>query len=65
MCGRFTQNYTREQVAFLDAFGAPRNLRPGVVAALGLAVWILRLWGHAGERHVEPWGSRSPNRASR
>jgi len=29
MCGRFTQNYTWEQVhAFLSVFGAPRNLRP-------------------------------------
>ena len=29
MCGRFTQNYTWEEVhAFLRVFGAPRNLRP-------------------------------------
>ena len=29
MCGRFTQNYTWEEVyAFLAVFGAPRNLRP-------------------------------------
>jgi len=37
----------------------------GVVAALGLAVWILGLRAQVGEQHVEPWGSRSPNRASR
>jgi putative SOS response-associated peptidase YedK len=29
MCGRFTQNYTWEEVhAFLRVFGTPRNLRP-------------------------------------
>ena len=29
MCGRFTQNYTWEEVyAFLNVFGTPRNLRP-------------------------------------
>lgn len=29
MCGRFTQNYTWEQVhAFLSVFGPPRNLQP-------------------------------------
>ena len=29
MCGRFTQNYTWEEVyAFLKVFGTPRNLRP-------------------------------------
>jgi hypothetical protein len=28
-CGRFTQNYTWEEVyAFLKVFGTPRNLRP-------------------------------------
>ena len=29
MCGRFTQNYTWEEVyTFLKVFGTPRNLRP-------------------------------------
>lgn len=29
MCGRFTQNYTWQEVhAFLSLFGVPRNLRP-------------------------------------
>ena len=29
MCGRFTQNYSWEEVyAFLKVFGTPRNLRP-------------------------------------
>jgi hypothetical protein len=29
MCGRFTQNYTWEEVyAFLKVFATPRNLRP-------------------------------------
>jgi putative SOS response-associated peptidase YedK len=28
-CGRFTQNYTWQQIhEFLNVFGAPRNLRP-------------------------------------
>jgi putative SOS response-associated peptidase YedK len=29
MCGRFTQNYTWDEVhAFLSVFGTPRNLQP-------------------------------------
>ena len=44
MCGRFTQNYTWEEVyAFLKVFGAPRNLRPHYNVAPTTNVDVIRL----------------------
>src|SRR5271169_6097011 len=44
MCGRFTQNYTWEEVhAFLRVFGAPRNLRPHYNIAPTDPVDVVRL----------------------
>jgi putative SOS response-associated peptidase YedK len=44
MCGRFTQNYTWEQVhAFLSVFGPPRNLQPHYNLAPTDTVDVIRL----------------------
>jgi putative SOS response-associated peptidase YedK len=44
MCGRFTQNYTWEQVRdFLNLFGTPRNLRPRYNIAPTTGVDVVRL----------------------
>jgi putative SOS response-associated peptidase YedK len=44
MCGRFTQNYTWEEVyAFLKVFGTPRNLRPHYNIAPTTIVDVIRL----------------------
>ena len=44
MCGRFTQNYTWEEVyAFLKVFGTPRNLRPHYNIAPTTNVDVIRL----------------------
>src|SRR5450755_3271449 len=44
MCGRFTQNYTWEEVhAFLNVFGTPRNLRPRYNVAPTTNVDVIRL----------------------
>ena len=44
MCGRFTQNYTWEEVyAFLKVFGTPRNLRPHYNIAPTNNVDVIRL----------------------
>ena len=44
MCGRFTQNYTWEEVyAFLKVFAAPRNLRPHYNIAPTTIVDVIRL----------------------
>ena len=44
MCGRFTQNYTWEQVhAFLSVFGPPHNLQPHYNIAPTDTVDVFRL----------------------
>jgi putative SOS response-associated peptidase YedK len=44
MCGRFTQNYTWEEVyVFLKVFGTPRNLRPHYNIAPTTIVDVIRL----------------------
>jgi putative SOS response-associated peptidase YedK len=44
MCGRFTQNYTWEEVyAFLKVFGTPRNLRPHYNIAPTTNIDVIRL----------------------
>ena len=44
MCGRFTQNYSWEQVyKFLNLFGTPRNLRPRYNIAPTTSVDVVRL----------------------
>jgi putative SOS response-associated peptidase YedK len=44
MCGRFTQNYTWDEVYnFLNAFGTPRNLRPRYNIAPTTSVDVVRL----------------------
>ena len=44
MCGRFTQNYTWQEVhAFLSLFGVPRNLRPRYNIAPTTQVDVVRL----------------------
>jgi putative SOS response-associated peptidase YedK len=44
MCGRFTQNYTWEEVyAFLKVFGTPHNLRPHYNIAPTTNVDVIRL----------------------
>src|SRR5579863_1159028 len=44
MCGRFTQNYTWEEVyAFLKVFGTPRNLRPHYNIAPTMNIDVIRL----------------------
>ncbi len=44
MCGRFTQNYTWQQVhEFLSVFGAPRNLRPRYNIAPTTMIDVVRL----------------------
>jgi putative SOS response-associated peptidase YedK len=58
MCGRFTQNYTWEQVyAFLSVFGPPRNLQPHYNIAPTDTVDVFRL-GKDGRRELLPmrWG---------
>ena len=58
MCGRFTQNYTWEQVhAFLSVFGPPRNLQPHYNIAPTDTVDVIRLDKH-GARELVPmrWG---------
>lgn len=58
MCGRFTQNYTWQEVhAFLSLFGAPRNLRPRYNIAPTTQVDAVRL-NAEGQRELVPmrWG---------
>jgi putative SOS response-associated peptidase YedK len=58
MCGRFTQNYTWEEVyKFLNVFGAPRNLRPHYNIAPTTIVDVIRL-DRAGRRELVSmrWG---------
>ena len=58
MCGRFTQNYTWEQVhAFLSVFGPPRNLQPHYNIAPTDTVDVIRL-DKQGKRELVPmrWG---------
>jgi putative SOS response-associated peptidase YedK len=44
MCGRFTQNYTWQQVhEFLSVFGTPRNLRPRYNIAPTTMIDVIRL----------------------
>ena len=44
MCGRFTQNYSWEEVYnFLNLFGTPRNLRPRYDIAPTTSVDVVRL----------------------
>jgi hypothetical protein len=48
MCGRFTQNYTWQEVhEFLSVFGAARNLRPRYNFAPTTSVDVVRLDGEA------------------
>ena len=58
MCGRFTQNYTWEEVhAFLSVFGPPRNLQPHYNIAPTDTVDVIRL-DKEGKRELVPmrWG---------
>jgi putative SOS response-associated peptidase YedK len=58
MCGRFTQNYTWEEVyKFLNVFGASRNLRPHYNIAPTTNVDVIRL-DRAGRRELVSmrWG---------
>ncbi len=58
MCGRFTQHYTWAEVrAFLDLYGAARNLRPRYNIAPTTAVDVVRL-DAAGRRELVTmrWG---------
>lgn len=58
MCGRFTQNYTWQQVhQFLSVFGAPRNLRPRYNVAPTTMIDVVRL-GAEGKRELVSmrWG---------
>ncbi len=58
MCGRFTQNYTWQQVReFLSVFGAPRNLRPRYNIAPTTMIDVVRL-NAEGKRELVPmrWG---------
>lgn len=58
MCGRFTQNYTWEEVhAFLSVFGPPRSLQPHYNIAPTNTVDVIRL-DKEGKRELVPmrWG---------
>lgn len=57
MCGRFTQNYTWQEVhAFLDLRGTPRNLRPRYNIAPTTTVDVVKQ-GHEGRELVPMrWG---------
>ena len=58
MCGRFTQNYTWQEVHdFLNLFGAPRNLRPRYNIAPTTYVDVVRL-NPEGQRELTSmrWG---------
>jgi hypothetical protein len=52
MCGRFTQNYTWEQVyTFLSVFGPPRNLQPHYnIAPRGASISRRKRAGHSAAR---------------
>ena len=56
MCGRFTQNYTWEEVyKSLNVFGAPRNLRPHYNIAPTTIVDVIRReidWKLGGDRDL-------------
>jgi putative SOS response-associated peptidase YedK len=58
MCGRFTQNYSWEEVhAFLSVFGPPRNLQPHYNIAPTDTVDVIRLDKHGGREFVPMrWG---------
>ena len=57
MCGRFTQNYTWEQVhAFLSVFGAPRNLRPRYNIAPTTSIDVVRQGEQGRELVSMRWG---------
>jgi putative SOS response-associated peptidase YedK len=57
MCGRFTQNYTWEQVHdFLSMFGTPRNLQPHYNIAPTMTIDVIRL-GPDGRRELVGVGS--------
>jgi putative SOS response-associated peptidase YedK len=58
MCGRFTQNYSWQEVRdFLDLFGEPRNLRPRYNVAPTTIVDVVRL-DDQGRRYMTQmrWG---------
>ena len=57
MCGRFTQNYTWEQVHAFRVFGTPRNLQPHYNIAPTNTVDVIRL-DKQGQRELVPmrWG---------
>lgn len=57
MCGRFTQNYTWEQVhAFLSVFGPPRNLRPRYNIAPTTTIDVVRAGPEGREIVPMRWG---------
>jgi putative SOS response-associated peptidase YedK len=57
MCGRFTQNYTWEQVhAFLSVFGTPRNLRPRYNIAPTTTIDVVRTSPDSRELAPMRWG---------
>jgi putative SOS response-associated peptidase YedK len=57
MCGRFTQNYTWEEVrAAMGLLGVPRNLRPRYNIAPTTTVDVVRLGENGRERVPMRWG---------
>jgi putative SOS response-associated peptidase YedK len=57
MCGRFTQNYTWDEVHdFLSVFGPPRNLQPRYNIAPTTIVDVIRLGEHGRELVPMRWG---------
>jgi putative SOS response-associated peptidase YedK len=56
MCGRFTQNYTWEEVhEFLSVFGEPRNLQPRYNIAPTTTVDVIRRGEHGRELAPMRW----------
>jgi putative SOS response-associated peptidase YedK len=57
VCGRFTQNYTWEEVhTFLSVFGPPRNLQPRYNIAPTTTVDVIRLGPNGRELVPMRWG---------
>jgi len=57
MCGRFTENYTWEEVHdFLSVFGPPRNLQPRYNIAPTTTVDVIRLGPNGRELVPMRWG---------